>query len=56
MGTVQIIESERGWGAKVDEVKKFPTREAAEAFCTEYNKSNNLPVVPDWYMFARIVE
>jgi len=53
---VQIIESERGWGARVDEVKEFPTREAAETFCKDYNKSNNLDVVPDWYMFARILE
>ena len=52
---VQIIESERGWGQRVDELKHFPTMEEAEAFCADYNKDNNLPQVPEWYMYARIV-
>lgn len=26
---VYMIESERGWGSKIDEVKEFPTREEA---------------------------
>jgi len=51
---VQIIESERGWGQKVDEVKYFDTYEEAEAFVNDYNKENNLPYVPDWYMYAQI--
>jgi hypothetical protein len=51
---VQIIESERGWGSKVDEVKRFDTQEEAEAFCNDYNKDNNLQQVPDWYMYATI--
>jgi hypothetical protein len=51
---VLIIESERGWGQKIDEVKEFPTREKALAFCKEYNKSNDQVHVPDWYMVARI--
>lgn len=51
---VCIIESERGWGSKVDEVKYFDTRGEAQAFCVEYNKDNNLAEVPDWYMVARI--
>jgi hypothetical protein len=51
---VQIIESERGWGSKVDEVKYFDTQEEAKAFCTNYNKDNNLATVPDWYMYATI--
>lgn len=53
---VLIIESERGWGQKVDEVKEFDTREEAEKFCKEYNSKNNEPTVPDWYMYARIEE
>ena len=52
---VHIIESERGWGSKLDEVKEFDTPEQAATFVAEYNKVNNLPVVPDWYMYARIV-
>jgi hypothetical protein len=51
---VVIIEAERGWGSRVDEVKMFPTRAAAEKFCRDYNADNNKPTVPDWYMVARI--
>lgn len=51
---VCIIESERGWGSKVDEVKYFDTRQEAEAFCKQYNSKNNLPEVPSWYMYASI--
>lgn len=53
---VEIIESERGWGQRLDEVKEFPNRAKAEAFVEKYNSKNNLPQVPDWYMYARIVE
>lgn len=53
---VLIIESERGWGQKIDEIKEFPTDEAAETFCREYNNKHNPPsdTVPDWYMYARL--
>lgn len=56
MTKVFIIESERGWGQKVDEVKEFPTPQEAEAFCREYNSKHNPPgdVAPDWYMYARM--
>lgn len=53
---VVIIESERGWGQKVDEVKTFNTRKEAVDFVNEFNKGNNLPYVPDWYMYAEICE
>jgi hypothetical protein len=53
---VVIIESERGWGQRIDEVKEFDDRAAAEAFVKDYNKENNLPSAPDWYMYARIEE
>jgi hypothetical protein len=53
---VEIIESERGWGQKVDSTKEFPNREKAVEFCEKYNAQNNLPEVPEWYMYARIVE
>jgi hypothetical protein len=53
MPKVYIIESERGWGQKVDEVKEFDSEEAADKFCKEYNeKYNNQEKVPDWYMYA----
>ena len=51
---VCIIESERGWGSKIDEMKYFDTLEEAEAFCKHYNQFNTDLVVPDWYMYARI--
>ena len=53
---VLIIESERGWGQKIDEVKEFATREEAEKFCREYNDKYNPPMdsAPDWYMYARM--
>ena len=52
---VNIIESERGWGQRVDEVKEFDTLEEAEAFCTRFNAGNTANVTPDWYMRADIV-
>jgi hypothetical protein len=51
---VLIIESERGWGQKVDEVREFATHEAAVAFCTEYNSGNPPGPAPDWYMMAML--
>ena len=56
MTKVVIIESELGWGQRVDEVKKFPTREEAEKFVADFNKDNTADEAPDWYMVARIVE
>lgn len=55
MVKVEIIESERGWGQKVDETKTFETKDAAEKFVNEYNSKNTEPTTPDWYMYARIV-
>lgn len=52
MWKVQIIESERGWGQRVDEIKEFKTLEEAKTFVTEFNSHNNLDFPPDWYMFA----
>jgi len=51
---VVIIESERGWGSKVDEVKFFSDEQSAKDFCNRYNKDLNASdPVPDWYMVAR---
>ncbi len=55
MVKVNIIESERGWGSKVDEVKEFATVELAEAFVEEFNSFNTEEKVPDWYQRAEIV-
>lgn len=52
---VDIIESERGWGQKVDEVKYFETQEEARDFCKQFNARNTESVAPDWYMRADYV-
>lgn len=56
---VEIIESEAGWGQKVDEVKEFTTLAKAEAFIKKFNKPNHddykkTGKVPGWYMYARL--
>lgn len=53
---VHIIESEAGWGQKLDEVKEFDTEAEAKSFVKGYNeKYNNLPVTPSWYMVAQYI-
>ena len=56
---VLIIESESGWGQKVDEIKEFETKELAEDFANTYNRTHNAGAlnkssVPDWYMYAQV--
>lgn len=53
---VEIIESELGWGSKVDEVKEFDTWEEANEFTRDYNTKYNPPSdnTPDWYMYANL--
>ena len=53
MWKVAIIESERGWGQKVDDVKSFETYEKAKEFQLKFNESNNEDWAPDWYMVAK---
>lgn len=52
---VSIIESETGWGRKVDEVIYFDNEEEAIKYVSDYNKKYNLPTdhTPGWYMFAQ---
>ncbi len=47
---VDIIESERGWGQKIDETKYFDNEPEAIAFCKQYNAQNPDGPAPDWYM------
>lgn len=52
---VDIIESERGWGSKVDSTIEFNSLEEAQKYVKNYNtKYNNAPEVPDWYMMAEL--
>lgn len=53
MWKVTIIESESGWGQKVDGVKEFASYEEAKKFQIEFNKENTATAVPDWYMSAQ---
>jgi hypothetical protein len=52
---VDIIESERGWGQKLDGTRYFDNEDEAKKFVKEYNAENNLPYVPEWYMYAEYV-
>ena len=45
---VKVIESEKGWGQKVDDYMVCLTEEDAN----EFNALNGHEVVPDWYMYA----
>jgi hypothetical protein len=49
---VDVFESERGWGKRLDFSKDFKTLKAANKYVTKINSVNNLSVVPDWYMYA----
>ncbi len=53
---VYLIESERGWGSRVDEVLEFDSKEEAEAYIKEFNSKNTASSVPDWYMYATLGE
>jgi hypothetical protein len=49
---VALIESERGWGKKIDDYMVCLSISEAELFIKEYNSKNTEKVVPDWYMYA----
>lgn len=50
---VQIIESERGWGSKVDDELYFTEENEARLYVKWYNDKYNPPgPAPDWYMIA----
>lgn len=51
---VYLMESERGWGSRIDEVKTFPSLSEANAFIEEFNSKNDKDEVPDWYMYATL--
>lgn len=51
---VVFIESEAGWGQRVDEVRTMDTLDEAKKLVTEFNSSNDKDYVPDWYMYAYV--
>jgi hypothetical protein len=50
---VDIIESERGWGTKIDEQRFFDDANAAFKFVEEFNSRNVETLAPYWYMIAK---
>lgn len=49
---VDVFESERGWGRSHLDSRDFDSKEAATAYMESVNSKNNLPYVPDYYIFA----
>ena len=49
---VDIIESERGWGTKIIDIKFFDKETEAKDFQKETNKDNPGHFVPDYYIQA----
>ena len=55
MHKVFIIESEAGWGQRVDEIMEFDTKEEAEKYVKDYNgRYNTADSAPSWYMRAEL--
>lgn len=51
---VEVVESERDWGQRVDSVQNFRTTRAAQVFVDDFNKRTDFSA--DCYMVARLVE
>lgn len=49
---VPVVESERGWGRKIDDYMVCLTIKDAEKFTEEFNSDNKDGPAPDWYMQA----
>lgn len=52
---VNVIESERGWGQRIDEKREFDTYDEAETFLKEVNDQNKEDSVPSIYWRAERV-
>ena len=52
---VFLVESEAGWGRRIDEEVEFLTREEAERYTREYNECfNRGPVSSEWSLVAKM--
>jgi hypothetical protein len=49
---INIIESERGWGQKINETLYFDTEEEALEYQKKYNSRNTSLTTPEWYIYA----
>jgi hypothetical protein len=47
---VAVIESEAGWGSKIDDYMVCLTVDDAELFKVEFDSENTESATPDWYM------
>ena len=47
---VPVVESEKGWGRKIDDYMLCLSMEDAMAFTKEFNSQNTAKNTPDWYM------
>lgn len=47
---IAVIESEAGWGRKIDDWMVCLSAEDAKAFEKEFNAKNKSSSAPDWYM------
>ncbi len=49
---VDILEFERGYGSKIEDVIYFDNEMEARQYVLDFNAKNILQNVPDWYMCA----
>ena len=49
---VDYIESESGWGQRLDCQTDFETLEEANKAVQDFNTGNNEATTPGWYMYA----
>lgn len=47
---IAVIESERGWGRKIDDWMVCLSVKDAKKFQEEFNSKNTNKIAPDWYM------
>lgn len=52
---VDLVEFERGWGSRVDDILFFDNEPEARKFVEEFNAQNTEKSAPDWYMIAEYV-
>ena len=49
---IAVLESEHGWGSKIDDWMVCLTHEDAKEFEKEFNSKNDSETVPDWYLLV----
>lgn len=51
---VIIMEYERGWGSRIDDIELYADDIAAKKRVEEFNSYNTAKTAPDWYMIAEL--